>query len=190
LAGSKKRSGGARNGAGRRSPRGAGGERAPKSALAPFLPAIRAAAEAGSEENEIVRALRIPDSVLADPAVLTEFRGELAAAHARYAVELRQEIRRRGKRSTKNAGSVNALALQARNVLDWDRELPNQETEPDLGTARQRLRDLFVQLARARSEVEGRTVTVLELLYREAQADRRDGDGDAGGAGDGASGGA
>ena len=119
--------------------------------------------------------------------MLTEFRSELAACHARYAVELRQEIRRRGKRSAKNAGSVNALALQARNVLDWDRQLPNQETEPDLGTARQRLRDLFVQLARARSEVEGRTVTVLDLLHREAQADRRDGDG---GAGDESAGGA
>ncbi len=104
--------------------------------------------------------------------MLAEFRNELAVGHARYAVELRMEIRRRGQRTTKSAGSVNALALQARNVLDWDKQLPAQETEPDLGTARQRLRDLFAQLARARTEIEGRPVSVLELLHRESEADQ------------------
>lgn len=161
--------GGARQGAGR--PRKHPAKPRPRYKLP--LAAIRAAAEAGATESEIVRAHRIPDEALSDPAMLTQFRDELSDGHARYALELRKSIKRRGLRTTKGAGSVNALALQARNILDWDKQLPAQETEPDLGTARQRLRDLLVRLAENRSEIEGRKVTVLELLHREAMADEK-----------------
>lgn len=134
-----------------------------------MLAAIRAAAEAGANETEIIRALGLPDALLADAGVLTKFRAEIVSGHARYAIDLRQQIRRRGLRTSNTSGSVNALALQARNILDWDKLLPAQESEPDIATARQRLRDLFVKLAQSTSEVEGRTVTALELLHREAQ---------------------
>lgn len=167
MPGAKGRSGGKRGG-GR--PR-----KAPQASLPPKpVPweRVRAAAEAGATETEIVRALEIADEALSDPVVLARFRDELARGHARYAIELRQTIRRRGQRTTETAGSVNALSLQARNILDWDKQLPAQETEPDLGTARQRLRDLFVKLAENRSEIEGKAVTVLQLLHREAHADQ------------------
>jgi hypothetical protein len=174
VAGAKKRSGGRRGGSGR--PGRAKGARKPlqTSAKPPKVDwrAVRENADAGATEQAIVRGLGIPDEALADPVVLTRFRAEISAGHGRYELELRKAIRKRGLKTTKAAGSVNALALQARNILDWDKQLPAQETEPDLGTARQRLRDLFVKLAEARSDIEGRTVTPLELLYREAQADR------------------
>jgi len=140
----------------------------------PALPwaRIREAAEAGAEEPEIVRALEISEFALAEPANLTRFREEIARGHALLKLELRKTIRRRGQRTSKGAGSVNALALQARNILEWDKQLPSQEQEPDLGTARQRLRDLFAKLAQARTEIEGRPVTALELLHRESEMDR------------------
>jgi hypothetical protein len=179
VAGAKKRSGGHRGGAGR--PGRANGPRKPvqTSAQAPRIEAPRIDwravtdnADAGATEQEIVRGLGISDEALADPIVLARFRAEINAGHARYQLELRKSIRRRGLKTTKAAGSVNALALQARNILDWDKQLPSQETEPDLGTARQRLRDLFVKLAESRSDIEGRKVTALELLHRLAQGDR------------------
>jgi hypothetical protein len=132
---------------------------------------VRAAAIAGAVEEEILRGLQISEAALADPATLTRFRDEIAQGHARYKLELRVAIKKRSLRTSENAGSVNALALQARNILDWDKQLPAQEAQPDLGTARQRLRDLFVKLAEARSELEGRKVTAAELLHREAQSD-------------------
>lgn len=128
-------------------------------------------AKAGATEEEIVRGLQLNVQALNDPVTLTKFRDVIASGHAAYRLHLRQAIKLRGLRTHEGAGSVNALALQARNVLDWDSQIPAQETEPDLGTARQRLRDLIVRLAESRSQIEGRPVTPLELLSREAQAD-------------------
>jgi hypothetical protein len=79
-------------------------------------------------------------------------------------------IKDRGNRTRRGAGSVNALALQARNYLDFDKQIPAQETEPDLGTARQRLEDLGEKMAGAASEREGKTVTLAMLLEREVRA--------------------
>lgn len=134
---------------------------------------IREAAAAGADEGVIVRALGIPDVLLEDAANLTQFRDEIARGLAIYKLELHKTIKQRGRKTTKSAGSVNALALQARNVLEWDKQLPTQEVEPDLGTSRQRLRDLLTKLAQSRTEIEGQTVTALELLHREAEADRQ-----------------
>ena len=72
-------------------------------------------------------------------------------------------------------GSVNALSLQARNTLDWDRQLPTQEVPPDLGTARARLSDMLLRLAQQVSAVEGRHVPVLEIIQREASVGSQDG---------------
>jgi hypothetical protein len=129
---------------------------------------IEAAAQAGATELEIVRAYGITEAALSDPAILARFREELSRGHARQALGLRIQIQRRGTKTTEGSGSVNALALQARNILDWDKQLPAQETEPDLGTARQRLKDSLEKLALARSEIEGKKVTVLELIRRES----------------------
>lgn len=117
-----------------------------------------------------MKAFRIEEAQLADPVALARFRDELAVGHAAYKIGLRMAIKDRGSRTRRGAGSVNALALQARNHLDFDRQIPSQETEPDLGTARQRLEDLGVKLAAARSEIEGKTVTLGMLLEREVKA--------------------
>ena len=131
---------------------------------------VQEAAEAGAEEAEIIRGLEIAEASLQDQATLARFRDVIAVGRARYLLELRKTIKARGLRTRKGAGSVNALALQARNQLDWDKLLPSQETEPDLGTARQRLKDLLVRAAAARSEIEGKRVTPLDLLDRESRA--------------------
>lgn len=131
---------------------------------------IQEAAASGAEEVEIVRGLEISEVSLQNQVTLARFRDVIAVGRARFLLELRRTIKARGLRTNKGAGSVNALALQARNYLDFDKLLPSQETEPDLGTSRQRLKDLLVRAAESRSEIEGKRVTPLELLDREARA--------------------
>jgi hypothetical protein len=123
----------------------------------------------GATEQTVIKALEIPDVVLENPEILARLRRCADVARAKYELQLRGAIRDRGLHTKRGAGSVNALALQARNLLDWDRQMPTQETQPDLTTARQRLSDLFGRLAEARSEIEGRKVTVEELLHRIAK---------------------
>jgi hypothetical protein len=143
---------------------------------APRIPweKIRTAARTGAPEEEIIVGLELPQGALDDPASLLRFREEIAKGHAAYKLELRQMIRSRGLKGrlkdNEVAGSVNALGLQARNILDWDKQIPAQETEPDLGTARERLKVLLSKAAKARSDIEGKIVTVLDLLVREAEA--------------------
>ena len=166
MAGRKQHSGGARHGTGR--PRGKPKPSPPPPAL-PWV-AIRDAAAAGATEAEILKAYGIDEGQLADPVMLARFRQELETGLARYKIALRMAIKDRGNRTRRGAGSVNALALQARNHLDFDKLIPAQETEPDLGTARQRLADLGAKMASAVSEREGRTVTLAMLLEREVRA--------------------
>lgn len=132
---------------------------------------IRQAAEAGTPPNVIIDAYALPLARLELPGVKERFQRTMREGHAVYEIQLRLDIKWRGKYTKRNAGSVNALALQARNILDWDRGLEGQDQAPDLGTARQRLRDLFEKLAKARTDIEGRPVSILELLHREAIAD-------------------
>ena len=131
---------------------------------------VREAAAVGATEAEIIKAYGLEESALADPATLMRFRAELEAGLARYKIALRMMIKDRGTRTRRGAGSVNALALQARNLLDFDKQIPAQETEPDLGTARQRLEDLGEKMATAASEREGKTVTLAMLIERELRA--------------------
>lgn len=158
MAGRKGRSGGPRPGAGAKRRR----------AVPVPWRRVEAAARVGATEEEIVRGLPLPPGALEDPANLTRFRDALAVGHALYRLDLRTLIKRRGRRTVEQAGSVNALALQARNVLDWDTQVPEKEPDQDLGTARSRLLALVGRLAAARSEIEGRPVTPLEVLFRES----------------------
>lgn len=136
--------------------------------------AVRRYAETHAPEAEIRTALEITDAQLG-PAETERLRNEIAKGHAVYRLKLREEIARRGRktRSDGTDGSVNALALQARNTLDWDKQVPTQEVPPDLGTARQRLGDLILRLAQHASSVEGRRVSPLEIVHRESQRDER-----------------
>ena len=158
--------GGPRPGAGRPEQEAAIGQWTPATGI-PW-DAVRAAAEVGATEAEIVRALGIPGAALDDSASLARFREEIARGGGVLRLRLRARIDARGRKTSRTSGSVNALSLQARNHLDWDKLLPSQETEPDLSTARPRLRDLVVRLAAAQSETYGRTISPLELLAREA----------------------
>lgn len=135
-------------------------------------------ASAHAPEADIRLALDITDAMLG-PAELEKFRAIVARGHAMYRLNLRRLVRRRGERSNPKGtdGSVNALALQARNTLDWDRQIPTQEVPPDLGTARARLSDLLLRLAQQTSSVEGRHVSVAEMLSRESAATKDDGKG-------------
>jgi hypothetical protein len=165
MAGTKGKGGGRRPGAGRHRKRPA----KPKPIELPWM-MIREAAAAGATEAEILKAYRIEETALGDPPTLARFRTELEGGLARYKIGLRMSIKDRGNRTRRGAGSVNALALQARNYLDFDKQIPAQETEPDLGTARQRLEDLGEKMAGAASEREGKTVTLAMLLEREVRA--------------------
>lgn len=124
-------------------------------------------AAVGAPEPEIVAALGITEAMLQDRETAEKFRRVLAKGHASYKLELREQIWRRGTRTTEKAGSVYAQALQARNHLDWDRDTLQHQLPPDLTGARDRLRETFQRLATARSEIEGRKITPLELVHRE-----------------------
>lgn len=125
-------------------------------------------AEAGAPEREITTALGITEAMLQDRPTADRFKITIDRGHAVYKLALRDQIKARGHRTSKGAGSVNALALQARNHLDWDRDIPQQMMAPDLVGARERLRDTLTRLAAARSEIEGKVITPLEVIYREA----------------------
>lgn len=148
--------GGARPGAGR-----------PAAGEIPWAQVERYAA-AGGLEPEISVAFGITEAQLQDRTTAERYRQALAKGHARYKLELREQIKERGMRTAKGSGSVHSLALQARNHLEWDRETQQHLLPPDLSAARDRLRDTLVRLAAARSDVEGRTVTPAELVFREA----------------------
>ena len=78
----------------------------------------------------------------------------LARGHARYRLWVRKEIKARGAKTHKGAGSVNLLALLARNLLAFDRA-GGPYTPPDLTGARERVRDVVEKL-REKWRREGR----------------------------------
>jgi hypothetical protein len=130
--------------------------------------AVERYALTGAPEREITTALGITEAMLQERPIADRFKATIARGHARYKLELREQIKERGNRTRKGAGSVNALGLQARNHLDWDRDIPQQMMAPDLVGARERLRDTLTRLAEARSDIEGKVVSPLEVVYREA----------------------
>lgn len=125
-------------------------------------------ARAGVAEADIIKALELPESVVREPEAAEKLRRVVATAHAKFRAELQLDIKRRGKRTVTSAGSVNALALQARAHLGWDQQTPPEVDEPDIDSARERLKKTLEKLATNRSEIEGRPVTWAELLLRQA----------------------
>ncbi len=113
-------------------------------------------------------AFGLDEPALVAAGALEKFKRIVEVGHARDRVTLRAEIKSRMLKTRKNAGSVNAMQLCARNKLGWDRQAFGQAEEPDLSTARERLRQTLLKLATQRSQIEGQTVTPCDLLYREA----------------------
>lgn len=128
----------------------------------------------GVEENTIRLALDLTDDLF-DAATIDRFKKIIARGHALHRADLEVRINQRGKRTVENDGAVNILKMQAKEKLGWEREIPTQEVAPDLGTARSRLGDILLRLAQQTSQVEGRHVSVLEMLQREAETKPEDG---------------
>lgn len=130
------RQGGARTGAGRKP--GAQPGRVPWREIA------RAAA-AGAPYEEIVGGIDIAPEDLQDPVTQERIRGEVERGNTKFKLRLRRAIKKRGIED----GSVNSLALMARNALDWDQQLAQQgQQQPDLAGVGLRLAELIEKLAR------------------------------------------
>ena len=114
-----------------------------------------------------MKGLGLEEQRLRDLGVWERFQREVAQWGQHGQLELLADIRDRAKRSKRNSGSVNAMALRARNLLNWDRQALGTEAEPDLSVAHERLRDELVKLAAVRSQIEGRTVTVPDLFHKD-----------------------
>jgi hypothetical protein len=160
--------GGARKGAGRpRKPR-------PKPAPAPktdgfeqILAQVREYAEAGVEEATIVSVLKIDEAKLKAEGRLTAFREAVAYGQEVCRAELMLQIKRRSTRTRRNDGSVNALALRARNLLNWDRQGIQDEQKPDLSGARERLRLELQKLAANYEAQLGRPIEPEHVLFQD-----------------------
>jgi hypothetical protein len=129
---------------------------------------VRQFAQAGADEVRILRGLGLEEQRLRELGCWDRFQRDVAQWNQQGQLELLSDIRDRSKRSKRNSGSVNAMALRARNQLGWDRQVLGQESEPDLSVAHERLREELVKLAGVRSQIEGRTVTVPDLFFRDA----------------------
>lgn len=129
------------------------------------MAAVQRYAEAGASEADIVAALKITEEQLKDPVASSKLRETVAHGNALARVELLATIHVRGRESLPGAGSVNALALRARNLLDWDKQAVTQDPAPDLASAKASLRVTLERLARVRSEELGRDVHPAEILF-------------------------
>ncbi len=81
--------------------------------------------------------------------------------------ELAVRIKERSSRSKRNDGSVNALALRARNLLGWDRQGIQDEQKPDLTGARERLRLELQKLAQNNEALLGRPITAEHVFFHD-----------------------
>ena len=128
-------------------------------------------AEAGVEEPTILTVLGarhgFDEAKLKAEGRLAELRRAIAVGLESCRAELILEIKRRGLRSKKNAGSVNILSLRARNLVSWDRQGVPDEQKPDLTSSRERLRFTVEKLARNKSAELGRDVTPEEVLLKD-----------------------
>lgn len=99
---------------------------------------VRKAAEAGAPYEEIISGLEIPAEALQQRAVQEKLRTEIDKGNTKFKLRLRAAIKYRGIKE----GSVNSLALMARNALDWDQQLAQAQAPPDLTGIGARLADL------------------------------------------------
>jgi hypothetical protein len=125
---------------------------------------VRQFAEAGCNEEDIVAALAISSETLNDPETLARFQGMVKRGNALARILLQESIAKRGTRTIKGAGSVNALALRARNLLAWDKGLEEQVPPPDQRGAHAALRNTLERLAAVKTQEYGRLVTPAHIL--------------------------
>jgi hypothetical protein len=121
-------------------------------------------AENGSPETDIVLAMGITEEQLRDPQVAQRLRDIVTRGNAKKRLLVRARVGARGRKTGKGAGSVNALALEARNLLEWDRQQQTQEEPPDLTSALPRLKLTLERIAAGQSDIQGRMVTAAEVL--------------------------
>jgi len=130
------RQGGARAGAGRKP--------GPQAGRVPWREIERAAA-AGAPYDEIVGGIDIAPEDLQDRATQERIRGSVERGNLKFKLRLRRAIKKRGIEQ----GSVNSLALMARNALDWDQQLAQQgQQPPDMAGVGVRLVELIEKLAK------------------------------------------
>lgn len=164
--------GGARRGAGR--PRKPAPSTAPPTDDARFRALLLEAkeyAEAGVEEPTILAVLGakygLDEGRLKAEGRLATFRQTVALGLEVCRAELIVATKRRATRTKKNDGSVNAMALRARNLLGWDRHSVQDEQKPDLTGAKERLRFILEKLARNKSTEMGKPVTPQQVLLED-----------------------
>ena len=159
--------GGARRGAGRPRKPPPPPPRAPEK-LAAMLDDARKYAEAGVEEPTILAVLGarygFDEAQLKAGGHLTVFRQVVALGLEVCRAELIVQTKQRTLKTKKNDGSVNALALRARNLLGWDRQSLQDEQKPDLSGARERMRFTLEKLARNKSAELGKEVSAERVL--------------------------
>jgi len=106
---------------------------------------IERAAAAGSPYEEIVGGIDIALEDLQDRATQEQIRGVVERGNLKFKLRLRRAIKKRGIEQ----GSVNSLALMARNALDWDQQLAQQgQQPPDMAGVGVRLVELIEKLAK------------------------------------------
>lgn len=124
-------------------------------------------AYAGVAERTILEALGLDENKLRAAGVLDRFRTIVTTGHARCKADLAVEIKARSERTKKNAGSVNALQLRARNQLDWDKQNLLEEAEPDLASAKEQLLQELEQLAVNKSQLLDRPVSPADCIFQD-----------------------
>jgi len=123
---------------------------------------VKRFADIGSSEAEIIQGLGITDAQLKDSAVAQRLRAAVTQGTAFKALVLQETIHKVAMGDSK--GGANTLALEARNRLDWDKQIGTQEQAPDLTSAHARLRLTLERLAKVKSEEEGRDVSPVSVL--------------------------
>lgn len=171
--GRRRQHGGARAGAGR--PRKPVPPAPPppsdESRFVALLAEAKEYAEAGVEEPTILSVLGakygMDEGRLKADGRLAAFRQAVTLGLEVCRAELIIATKRRATRTKKNDGSVNAMALRARNLLGWDRHSVQDEQKPDLSGARERLRFILEKLARNKATELGREVTAQQVLLED-----------------------
>jgi hypothetical protein len=171
--GPRKNAGGARPGAGRKPNPAPPAPPPPKDAdvFNAMLAAAREYAEAGVEEPTILAVLGsrfgFDEARLKAEGRLATFRQTVALGLEVCRADLIVSTKRRATKTKKNDGSVNAMALRARNLLGWDRQSIQDEQKPDLTGARERLRFMLEKLARNKAAELGREVSPQQILLED-----------------------
>lgn len=106
---------------------------------------IEREAMAGAPYDEIVGGLDIPPEFLQDAAVQERIKGIVDRGNTKFKLRLRRAIKKRGI----DDGSVNSLALMARNNLEWDQQFQGGgQGAPDTAGIGIRIAEVLEKLAK------------------------------------------